>query len=316
MKPFRKHVALAVDGGGIKGVVASRAIAVLEKHLQRPAYDVFGLLAGTSTGAIIAAGIATGLFGEEIHQLYCDLGPVIFRKTWRSTLWPLTRYRYPLEPLQDALEDQMGTRTMGDFWFQDHPHDLVITAFDLVEKNTLFIKPFQEAAGEEPWPVVKAVLASSSVPSYFPPVEDRYVDGGVGSYHNPCYVAAYEAEFVLGWDPAETTLISLGTGREPGSLAPEKIKRFWPWDWIGPVLGAFQESADDQQVHLVKTFFPELDFRRFQVELDGTYPLDAPENIPALTAFGDRLGEMIIADQLDGALGIQPKKAPPSALSR
>jgi hypothetical protein len=128
-------------------------------------------------------------------------------------------------------------------------------------------------------------------------------------------VAAYEAKYVLGWDPAETTLISLGTGREPHSLSPEQINRFWPWHWISPVLGAFQESADDQQVHLVETFFPKLDFRRFQVNLDGSYPMDDPERIPALTGFGDRLGEMIISDQLDGALGVRPKLAPPSPLS-
>jgi predicted acylesterase/phospholipase RssA len=315
MKPFRKHVALAVDGGGIKGVVASRAIAVLEEHLQKPASQIFKLLAGTSTGSIISAGLATGLFGDEIHQLYCDLGPKIFRKTLRSSLWPLTRYRYPLEPLREALESQFGHKTMGDFWTSDNPLDLVITAFDLVENKTLFIKPFKETGGEDPWPVVKAVLASSSVPSYFPPVENRYVDGGVGSYHNPCYLAAYEAKYVLGWDPLETTLISLGTGREPHSLQPEQIKTFWPWHWISPVLGAFQESADDQQVHLVNTFFPELDFRRFQVELDDIYPLDDPDKIPALTEFGDRLGQMIINDQLDGALGIEPKKAPQSSLS-
>lgn len=310
MKPFRKNVALAVDGGGIKGVLASRAIAVMEEHLQIPAYEIFGLLAGTSTGAIITAGIATGLFGDEIHQLYCDLGPKIFKNTWRSMFWPLTRYRYPLEPLQEALDEQMGGKSMGEFWVGDDPIDLVITAFDLVENKTLFIKPFKDGPGQEPWPVTKAVLASSSVPSYFPPVEDRYVDGGVGSYHNPCYVAAYEAKFVLGWDPAETTLISLGTGREPHSLQPDQIKNFYPWHWIGPVLGAFQESSDDQQVHLVKTFFPELDFRRFQIELDGSYPMDEPEKIPALTSFGDQLGQMIINDQMDGALGIRADKAP------
>jgi predicted acylesterase/phospholipase RssA len=309
MKPFRKYVALAIDGGGIKGVIASRAIAILEEYLQVPAYEIFSLLAGTSTGSIITAGIATGLFGEEIHNLYCQFGPVIFKKTLRSALWPLTRHRYPLEPLQEVLEDQMGGKTMGDFWAEKNPIDLVITAFDLMENKTLFIKPFKELSGEDPWPVTKAVLASSSVPSYFPPVENRYVDGGVGSYHNPCYVAAYEAKFVLGWDPAETTLISLGTGREPHTLQPEQIRQFYPWHWISPVLGAFQESSDDQQVHLVETFFPELDFRRFQVELDGTYPMDEPEKIPALTEFGDRLGEMIISDQMDGALGIRPKKA-------
>jgi predicted acylesterase/phospholipase RssA len=310
MKPFRKNVALAVDGGGIKGVIPSRAIAILEDYLKQPAYNIFRLLAGTSTGSIISAGISTGMFGDELHDLYCDFGPKIFRKTWRSALWPLTRYRYPLDPLQEALEEYLGGKTMGDFWCSRQPTDLVITAFDLVKNKTLFIKPFNKSKGYDQWTVVKAVLASSSVPSYFPPVENRYVDGGVGSYHNPCYIAAYEAQFVLGWDPAETTLISLGTGREPHSLEPEQINRFWPWHWISPVLGAFQQSSDDQQVHLVETFFKELDFRRFQVDLQGSYPMDEPENIPELTAYGDLLGEMILTDQVDQAMRIQPKKAP------
>jgi predicted acylesterase/phospholipase RssA len=311
MKPFRKNVALAVDGGGIKGVIVSRAIAILEDHLQQPAYNVFRLLVGTSTGSIISAGIATGLFGEELHRLYCDFGPKIFRKTWRSTFWPLTRYRYPLEPLRQALEEYLGDKNMGEFWNSQQLTDLVITAFDLVNNKTLFIKPFKQENGYDQWPVVKAVLASSSVPSYFPPVEDRYVDGGVGSYHNPCYIAAYEAKFILGWDPTETTLISLGTGREPHYLNPEQIKRFWPWHWISPVLGAFQQSSDDQQVHLVETFFKDLDFRRFQVNLNEPYPMDEPDKIPELTAYGDLLGEMILKDQVDHAMRIQPKIAPP-----
>jgi len=311
MKPFRNNVALAVDGGGIKGVIVSRAIAILEDYLQQPAYNIFKLLVGTSTGSIISAGIATGLFGEELHRLYCDFGPKIFRKTWRSILWPLTRYRYPLEPLRQKLEEYLGDKYMGDFWNSQQLTDLVITAFDLVKNKTLFIKPFKRENGYDQWPVVKAVLASSSVPSYFPPVEDRYVDGGVGSYHNPCYIAAYEAKFVLGWDPAETTLISLGTGREPHSLTPERIKRFWPWHWISPVLGAFQQSSDDQQVHLVETFFKDLDFRRFQVDLKEPYPMDDPEKIPELTAYGDLLGGMILNDEVDYAMRIQPKIAPP-----
>jgi len=131
----------------------------------------------------------------------------------------------------------------------------------------------------------------------------------LGSYHNPCYVAAYEAQFVLEWDPAETTLISLGTGREPHWLDPNQIKEFWPWHWISPVLGAFQQSSDDQQVHLVNTFFKQLDFRRFQVNLNELYPLDEPDKIPELTGYGDQLGEMILSDQTDQAMEIQPNKA-------
>jgi len=241
MRPFRRHRAIAIDGGGIRGVVVARALTILEEHLGRKARDVFGIAAGTSTGAILAAGVGAGLTGAAMHQLYCRFGPVIFRKSWRTWLWPLTRYRYPPQPLERALRQYLGDRKMGNFWSVDPPFDVVITTFDVVENRTRFVKPWKQQYAE--WPVVASVLASSSVPTVFPPVEGRYVDGGVGAYANPCYVAAYEACVVLGWDPAETTLISLGTGRGPHTLKPGDVRTMWPWQWLQPVLGAFMQSA-------------------------------------------------------------------------
>jgi hypothetical protein len=308
MKPFRNHVALAVDGGGIRGVIVARALAILEDHLGQSSHQVFRLTAGTSTGAIISAGAGAGLSGAEMHRLYTELGETVFRHTWRSRLWPLTRYRYSNAPLEAALREHVGDVTMGDLWSADPPTDVVITAFDLVDNRTRFIKPWKEEyAG---WPVVRAVLASSSVPTYFPVVEGRYVDGGVGAYLNPCYLAAYEARFALDWDPAETTLLSLGTGREPHTLQPGDADRFWAWDWIGPVLGAFLHSAADQQVHLVRTFFERLDFRRFQVDLREPIGMDDVSKIPELTEYGDELGRKILADETDRALDIRPARAP------
>ena len=53
MKPFREHVAIAIDGGGIKGAMVTRALSILEDHLGKPSHDIFRLAAGTSTGSII-----------------------------------------------------------------------------------------------------------------------------------------------------------------------------------------------------------------------------------------------------------------------
>ena len=310
MRPFRPNVAVAIDGGGIKGVMVARALAILEYHLSQSVHEIFRMGVGTSTGSIISAGVGAGLSGQRMHQLYVDLGATIFPRTWRSVLWPLTRYRYSMEPLESALRDTIGDMTMGDFWSADPPTDVVITIFDLVENRTRFVKPWKpEYAG---WPVTQAVTASSSVPTYFPVIEGRYVDGGVGSYANPCYVAAYEACMVLDWDPAETTLISLGTGRDPNTLQPGDANGFYAWNWIGPILGAFAHSADDQQVHLVDTFFTELDFRRFQVDLREPIAMDDPSKIPELTAYGDELGRMILNDETDRALQITASQAPRS----
>ncbi len=302
MKPFRKNVAIAIDGGGIRGVIVTRALASLERHLKKPVHDIFRLAAGTSTGSIISAGMAAGLTAEQMHQLYVSLGADIFKKTWRTLFWPLTRFRYPHEPLINALREHIGTKKMGDFWTADPPTDVVITSYDLVANKTCFIKPWKKEYMD--WPVIWAVLASSSVPTFFPVVDDRYVDGGVGSYANPCYLAAYEAQFCLNWDPRETTLISLGTGRDPIGAESKKASLFMAWDWLNPTLDAFLTSAADQQVHLVETFFQELDFRRFQVDLSQGIAMDDPTQIPNLTAYGEQMGKMILDDQFDRALGV------------
>jgi predicted acylesterase/phospholipase RssA len=306
MKPFRKNVAIAIDGGGIRGVMVARALATLERQLRRPVHDIFRLAAGTSTGSIISAGIAAGLTAAQMHQLYVNLGSTIFKKSWRTYFWPLTRFRYPHEPLITALREQLGTRKMGDFWTSSPPTDVVITTFDLLTGKTCFIKPWKKEYID--WPVIWAVLASCSVPSFFPVVDGRYVDGGVGSYANPCYLAAYEAQFCLQWDPKETTLISLGTGRDPHATKPGGPERFMTWDWLLPTLDAFMVSAADQQVHLVETFFKDLDFRRFQVDLDQPIAMDDSSQISTLTAYGEQMGKMILNDQYDRALGVISSK--------
>lgn len=306
MKPFRKNVAIAVDGGGLRGVIVTRALMKLEAALGKPVSQIFQLGAGTSTGSIISAGIGAGLSATQMYDLYTLLGDKIFKKSWRNYFWPLVRYRYSNTPLVDALFEIFGERVMGDFWNQEQPFDIVITSFDLLLNRTRFIKPWKDEY--KTWPVVTAVLASSSVPTYFPVVDGRLVDGGVGSYANPCYLAAYEARFCLHWKPEETTLISLGTGRAPNPVKEGQAASFWPWNWIGPTLGAFLSSADDQQVRLVETFFEELDFRRFQVDLQENIEMDDPAALPALSAYGDKMGGMILRDNFDAAMAIMPEQ--------
>jgi len=297
MKPFRKNVAIAIDGGGIRGVIVTRALTLLEKELGQPVNRIFRLAAGTSTGSIISAGIGAGLTAGQMHELYVTLGDVIFRKTLQSRLWLLFKYRYPLGPIEAALKEHIGDKKMGDFWSTNPPTDVVITAFDLVDNRTRFIKPWKPEYAD--WSAITAVLASSSVPTFFPPVEGRYVDGGVGAYANPCYITAFEAINCLGWDPAETTLLSFGTGHFPTGLTPGEAQKFWPWQWLDPILGAFLQSTYDQQVQVVGTFFPGLDFRRFQVTLREDIGMDAADQMARLAAYGDELGQKMLSDETE-----------------
>jgi uncharacterized protein len=303
MKPFRKNLAVAIDGGGIRGVIVTKALTMLEQRLGKPLHQSARLYAGTSTGSIISSALAIGLSASKIHELYLGLGDTVFRKSWRSLLFPLSRYRYPQAPLEAALYEQLGSIRLKDLWADLRLTDIVITAFDVLKNKTMFIKPWK--LQYQDWFLSHAVLASSCVPTYFPPVDGRYVDGGVGAYANPCYLAAYELNYCLGWKPEETTLISLGTGRAPDILKPGQPERLHAWNWLEPVLDAFLLSASDQQVRLVETFFKPLDFRRFQVDMQDALPMDDVSCIPELLEYGTQMGDMILNDELDRALTIK-----------
>lgn len=307
MKPFRRNLAIAIDGGGIRGVIVTKALSMLEEEIGQPLHEVSQLYAGTSTGSIISAGLAAGLSASKIHELYLQLGKTIFPQSWRTFLFPFSRYRYSPKPLEDALWKHLGDMKMKDLWKDLSLRDVVITAFDVLTNETCFIKPWK--LQYQDWPLVKAVLASSSVPTYFPPLEGRYIDGGVGSYANPCYLAAYELSFCLGWKLEETTLLSLGTGRSPNAVRPGEPERFAAWDWLDPVLDAFLTSASDQQVRIVDSFFGKLDFRRFQVDMGEALPMDDPAAIPLLLEYGEQMGHMILEDRIDAAAKIKPAKA-------
>lgn len=299
MKPFREHVAIAIDGGGIRGVIPARALMMLEEELGKSCHEIFRLCVGTSTGSILAAGIAKGLTAEQMYRLYLELGNDIFKRSLRTRLWFLMRFRYPRHPLEVALRKHIGDGEMGELWKQKPPTDLVVTAFDMIQNRTRFVKSWKPEY--QHWPIVKAVLASAAAPTYFPVVDGLFVDGGVGSFNNPCFLAAYEAYFVLKWKPEETTLISLGTGRAPNPYKIGEADRFLPVQWLAPLLDGFAGSAADQQVHLVDTFFKTMDFRRFQVELDPPIGLDQPSQIPAMQKYGVELGKKLLKDKLDQA---------------
>ncbi len=308
MKPFRKNLAIAIDGGGIRGVMVTRALTMLEEHLGAPIHDSARLYAGTSTGSIISSALAVGLNAAQVHGLYLKLADTVFHSSWRTALFPLSRYRYSSEPLAKALHDELGDRKMKDLWKDLQLTDLVITSFDVLTNRTLFIKPWKQEYQD--WLISYAVLTSSCVPTYFPPVDGRYLDGGVGSYANPCYLAAYELQFCLGWDPSETTLLSFGTGRPPDLLKPGQPERLFAWNWIEPVLNAFLSSASDQQVVVVEDFFKKLDFRRFQVDMRENIEMDDIHHIAQLLEYGEQMGEMVLNDEIDRSTRIVPATPP------
>jgi hypothetical protein len=300
MKPFRKNLALAIDGGGIRGAMVARALAVVEAAEGVSFAQRARLSAGTSTGSIISAALSVGLAASRIHRLYVELAANIFPKNFWSQIWPnywlLKHYRYSNQPFIDALKQYLGETKMGDLMAGSPRRDLVIVLRDLVENRACFVKPYKEAYKD--WPIWKAVLASSTVPTYFPVVDGRYVDGGVGSYGNPTYIAAYEVLYCIDdWEPSDTTLISIGTGKGKSGLKEGEADSFYAWNWIWPMVDAFSADAAHQQVDLVHKFFDTVDFRRFNIELTESIPMDDTDSLDTLTALGEQLGQKILNDE-------------------
>jgi uncharacterized protein len=299
MKPFRKHVAIAIDGGGIRGVMVTQALQALEDALEKKLGDVFELAAGTSTGSVVAAGIALGLSASDMTDLFRRHATQVFARTWRYYLWFLSTFRYSNSQLKRLLNTYSQGKTMGDLWTSSRKFDLVIVARDLHEVRSRFFKSWKPEYRK--LPITTAVLASSAAPTYFPVVEGRFVDGGVGSFGNPCFIAAYEARECLGWNMEETTLISIGTGKlAPGSngLPLYTANRYTPLNWILPMFDSFLSDANDQQARIVDQFFPGLDFRRFQI-VTPNFAVDQVSQIDSLVEFGKQLGQMILNDETD-----------------
>jgi uncharacterized protein len=309
MKAIRKNLAICIDGGGLRGIIPACALEMLEQELGQPLHERAKLLAGSSTGSIIASSIAAGLSAAEIHTLYTRLGNEIFRSSWRTLplVGLLSRYKFPQEPLAKALREKFGQRKVGDFW-ETSQTDLVITTFDLVLNKTRYIKSWKSEYKD--WPVVNATLASSAAPTYLPVFEGRYTDGSLGTSNNPCFITAYEAVFCLGWKPEQTTLISLGTGRPPGTVLPGQPSWWYTWHWLAPILGAFLLPVNDQQVHIVDKFFEKIDFRRFQVDLHKPIDIADPGQIPLLEDYGREMGKMILHDRTDHWQKTSAGKAP------
>jgi patatin-like phospholipase/acyl hydrolase len=248
-KPLRENTAIAIDGGGIKGLIAAMALAEMEAQLggtpliENPKIKV---LAGTSTGAILAGGIAVGLPMKDLVEMYAGLGETVFpRACWipagiRSVFDNLTKLFRPAQfdnhPLRKLLEERVGTLTLGELHEKMHrdlpatPENqrvLIFAVCDIADRRTRLLK--SNNPKDAHIRVVDAILASAAAPTFLPvvkltvtedgkPKDILCADGGVGSFNNPAYLAAREITDWLDYAPPTVTVLSFGTGFLPSDL--------------------------------------------------------------------------------------------------
>jgi hypothetical protein len=266
---------LSIDGGGLKGLIPAEALIAIESQLDAltghalPLSDRFDLIGGTSTGAILAAGLALGLKAADLRDFYLKFGEQIFTKVFvLERIW----HRYPSGPLEQHLKDVFGeATTLGS--------DKLRTNVLIVSKNvtlgtTWFFtnnpkgKYFPNNRGLPLWQIVRA---SSAAPTYFPPrtisvpddagqLQDyEFIDGGVSSYNNPSmqvFLEATDPNYQFGWPTGTSNLLllSLGTGFTGITVPAGKASGYDLLDWARYAITELMDDANLQQnvlMHLI-----------------------------------------------------------------
>jgi hypothetical protein len=244
---------LALDGGGIRGLITIEMLAVMEAELRKESgkpglvlSDFFDFVAGTSTGAVIATCISMGKTMDEIRTFYLDSGKQMFDPAF---LLKRLQYKYEDEPLANKLKEVLGADTkLGS--------DKLKTVLMMVMRN---------ATTDSPWPISnnphakynaatrddcnlhlplwQLVRASTAAPTYFPPevvtfgaegpnpYSFIFVDGGITTYNNPAFLAFQMStahSYNMNWTAGEKDIlvVSLGTGGSSlakPALAPQKL---------------------------------------------------------------------------------------------
>ena len=283
---------LSIDGGGVRGIIPAVLLAALERATGRLTRDTFDMVAGTSSGGVLAAGIAAGIPADRIVTLYVSRSHEVFRSVpLLSGLRRLvTGTMYEIDTLHALIGDELGPEARA--WrLNDAPLDLLITAKRLVDGMPWYFVRDNPAnscrAGG--FRLVDAVTASAAAPTYFRPWTvapiGELIDGGIGVAGNPAYQACVEAfEYTHAYDPADTILVSLGTGK-----LLRRDRPTWLWPWLGWLLAELLRSPAEQQTELVHRHYPSTPFYRLDLELEREIGLDAAGRIGELRAHGERL---------------------------
>jgi patatin-like phospholipase/acyl hydrolase len=304
-----KKLLLSIDGGGLRGILPVCMLVELERQTQKRARDVFSFAAGTSTGSVIASGIAAGIPAEAMLNLYLRRARDVFYWHPLDPFWRWARrllfkgHFFSSQPLRRVLAEEAGEAESWDI--NSSPIDILVTAKRVNDGMPwYFVKDKPSNSGRTgKLRLVDCVTASCVVPTYHDPwtvpEEDppaghrpvgRLVDGGVGVAGNPVYQACVEAFcFTDEYVPAETIVVSLGTGHHVRlDQNPDSIL-----DWLGWTIGELLDSAGEQQTELVQRHFPEARHYRLQPPLPRPIGGDSVKDVNVLFEIGQRFAATI-----------------------
>jgi patatin-like phospholipase/acyl hydrolase len=280
---------LALDGGGIRGVYT----AVLLQRLAKEAPGFLGradLLAGTSTGGILALALAKGLSADELVAIYQDNGATIFsRSPLRDVadLGDLIGAKYNNTNLETVLREKFGGLTLKDLL----PRHVLIPSFDLDSPETderprmwkpKFFHNYEGSQSDGKEKVVDVAMRTSAAPTYFP-VYQGFVDGGVVA-NNPAMAGLAQAldDGTANQNLSDIRLLSVGTGLSPAFISGDSHNwgiAQWAHSLLNMMIGGMMGVADYECARVLRE-----KYYRLAPILPAPVDLDAVDQVSNLIA--------------------------------
>ena len=297
MRPLR---VLSLDGGGIRGVIPATVLAEIERRTGKRIAEMFDLIAGTSTGGILALGLTTPdpadarkprYSAEELVGLYAEKGSVIFgRSFWHRllTVFGLFGSKYAVRGLDSTL------RTFfGDSRLNEAVTEVLITSYDLESRDSWFLARHKARTdAKNDFAMRDVARATSAAPTYFRPERlpqtpaAAMIDGGVFA-NNPAMCGYVEAIKLYG--AQDIMVVSLGTGQVKTPIHFRQARAWGLVGWVRPLIAIFMDGVAATVEHQLGWLLPERNgqprYFRLQTNLPpgmGSMDNTKPEHITAL----------------------------------
>lgn len=277
---------LSLDGGGIRGLMTAIRLKRLEDELGKPLHQHFDLIAGTSTGAILACGISKGIDVDRIIELYVDRGREVFPA--RASRWwsratrlvseGISAPKYDGEGLNKVLKGVFRTTMFGTLKIKP----TLITTYDVLGREArVFKNDRPEYNTLRVWELCRA---SAAAPAYFPAhvmqvqgVELPLIDGGVVA-NNPTACAIAEG-IRINSDPdnpdprqiKDFVVASFGTGEATRPISIAEAKEWGAAEWAIPLIDVLFDGSADSVNYIASQLIPRQSYFRFQTRLSDAY---------------------------------------------
>jgi patatin-like phospholipase/acyl hydrolase len=286
------HRILSIDGGGIKGVFAASFLASLESSTGCRIVDNFDLIAGTSTGGIIAIALGLGYSAADILSFYEQLGPEIFQHTGfasvMASIKQLGKSKYGQEQIAATLNKFFGGRTLGE-----SKTALLIPSFN-IETGEIYAfrsgskPPFDSDSQTS---ALDAALATTAAPTYFPAHRTQtgtpLVDGAVWA-NNPTELAVVEGIGSFGWIPDSISVLSVGSTQTAFSAGLARSTSLGAAYWGMKAADLFMTAQSSAALLMAGRLIGPENVHRYNPTVPARrFGLDKISEIPSLKGLGD-----------------------------